>query len=275
MKFAHTVFALPFAMIGFTLAVADERYSFSYRLFGLVLLCMVFARSAAMGFNRYIDRDIDSRNPRTLQREIPSGKIKETSALAFTILMSVLFVATTWFINPLCLALSPVALIVVLGYSFTKRFTSLAHFFLGLGLSLAPIGAYLAVSGVFNIVPVLLSLSVLLWVGGFDVIYALQDEEFDKDNNLKSIPAMLGKKRALLVSILVHFVSILLIIACGFAGPFGSLFWVGTAVFAGLVIYQHLLVKPDDLSRVNVAFFTMNGVASILFAVFVIADLLF
>ena len=275
MKFAHTVFALPFAMIGFTLAAADAQYQFSLRLFGLVLLCMVFARSAAMGFNRYVDREIDSRNPRTLQREIPSGKIKENSALAFTVLMAVLFIATTWFINPLCLFLSPIALIVVLGYSYTKRFTALAHFFLGLGLSLAPIGAYLAVTGEFNIVPILLSLSVLLWVGGFDVIYALQDEEFDKSNNLKSIPAMLGKKRALLVSVVVHFVSILLIITSGIIGPFGLLFWVGTAIFATLVIYQHMLVKPDDLSRINVAFFTMNGVASILFAVFVIADLLF
>ncbi len=273
-KFAHTVFALPFAMIGFTLAVSDDRYIFSYRLFGLVLLSMVFARSAAMGFNRYVDRDIDSINPRTKKREIPAGIIKENSARFFTLLMGTLFIATSFFINPLCFYLSPVALTIVLGYSFTKRFTSLAHFFLGLGLSLAPIGAYLAVTGIFDIIPVLFSASVLLWVGGFDVIYALQDEEFDKSNNLKSIPAWLGKRTSLWVSSICHFLSILLIVIAGYLGPFGTFFWIGVLIFSLLIVYQHLLVKPNDLSRVNVAFFTLNGIASILFAMFVIADLL-
>lgn len=273
-KFAHTLFALPFALSGFALAVKDERYDFSWLSLILVLLCMVFARSAAMGFNRYLDREIDRRNPRTMNREIPAGVIRERSALFFTLLMSAGFIATTWFINSLCFYLSPVALFVILGYSFTKRFTAFSHMVLGLGLSLAPIGAYLAVSGTFDLIPVLLSVSVLLWTAGFDIIYALQDEEFDKENRLRSLPVMLGKKGALQFSSLIHLVSVAILIWMGFSGIFGLFFWIGLVVFAALVLYQHLLVKPDDLRRVNVAFFTLNGIASVVFAVFFILDTL-
>jgi len=271
-KFAHTLFALPFAMIGFTLAVSDERYTFSWLTFVLVLLCMVFARSAAMGFNRYLDREIDRRNPRTNQREIPAGIIREKSALLFTILMAVGFMLSTWFINTICFYLSPVALVVILGYSFTKRFTAFSHMILGLGLSLAPIGAYLAVSGEFALIPVLLSLSVLLWTAGFDIIYSLQDEEFDKENSLRSMPVMLGKVKALRLSSLIHFFSVLILVIVGFLGEFGWIFWTGMSIFSILVLYQHLLVKPDDLRKVNVAFFTLNGIASVVFAVFFIGD---
>jgi 4-hydroxybenzoate polyprenyltransferase len=281
-KFSHTVFALPFALIGFALGIlsllsgedeveiGSDYYIYTFLL---VLLCMVFARSAAMAFNRYLDRNFDAQNPRTAIREIPAGIISANSALLFTIIMSALFIITTYFINTLCFALSPVALLVVLGYSFTKRFTPLCHLVLGLGLSLAPIGAYLAVTGTFDLLPVLFSFTVLFWVSGFDIIYALQDEEFDKKYQLKSIPAWLGKTKALRVSEVLHVLSALCVVAAGLSGSFGTWYWIGTAIFIGLLVYQHLLVKPNDLSKVNMAFFTTNGIASVVFAVFVIVDI--
>lgn len=272
-KFSHTIFAMPFAIIGFFLAVQYADYEFSWRLFLLVLLCMVFARNSAMGFNRYVDRNIDKINPRTAVREIPSGKIKAKSALLFVILNSGLFITTTWFINQLVFFLSPVALLVVLGYSYTKRFTFLCHFVLGLGLALAPIGAYLSVTGKFDIVPLLFSFIVLFWTGGFDIIYALQDNDFDKENQLFSVPAWLGKKRALLVSTFVHLVSAILIVTAGFIASFGIWYWIGATIFLLLLTYQHVIVKPDDLSKVNLAFFTTNGVASVVFACFTVLSL--
>lgn len=282
-KFSHTVFALPFAVIGFVLGFTflkseaeDVAIDFNFYTYTLlfVLLCMIFARSAAMAFNRYLDRIFDSQNPRTALREIPAGIISANSALLFTIIMSVLFIITTYFINSLCLYLSPVALLVVLGYSFTKRFTPLCHLVLGLGLSLAPIGAYLAVTGIFDWLPVLFSFVVLFWVSGFDIIYALQDEEFDKKYKLKSIPVWLGKNKALKVSKLLHVLSALCVLGAGWLGSFGLWYWIGSLLFIGLLMYQHLLVKPNDLSKVNIAFFTTNGIASVVFAVFVVVDIL-
>jgi len=274
-KFSHTIFSLPFAFIGFFLAVSDEQYSLSFKLLLLVVLCMFFARNAAMGFNRYIDRDIDKKNPRTLIREIPMQIIKPSSAFLFVIINSILFIATTFFINKLCFYLSPIALLVVLGYSFTKRFTFLCHLILGIGLSLAPIGAYLAVTEEFDILPVLYSLAVLFWVSGFDIIYALPDEEFDITQNLKSIPAYIGKKNAIIVSIIFHSITAFFILLAGFYHNFAYLYWIGSLIFIGLLIYQHLLVKPNDLSKINIAFFATNGFASIFFSIFVIADLYF
>ena len=273
-KFSHTVFALPFALIGFFLATAYTSENISWKLLVLVILCMVFARTAAMAFNRYADKEIDKQNPRTAIREIPKGIISENAALFFVIINCILFITTTYFINEICFYLSPVALAVVLGYSFTKRFTSLCHLVLGLGLSLAPIGAYLAVAGEFHIIPIYFSLAVLFWVSGFDIIYALQDEEFDKEKNLKSIPAALGKKNALMFSNILHFCSALFIILAGLSAKFNFLYWIGTAIFISILIYQHTLVKPNDLRKVNIAFFTMNGIASLVFAVFVIGDLM-
>jgi 4-hydroxybenzoate polyprenyltransferase len=281
-KFSHTVFAMPFAMIGFFLAatkayVSDASVPGSPDLmarFFLVVLCMVAARSAAMAFNRYLDRHFDALNPRTAIREIPSGIISADSALWFTILMCGLFILSTAFINRLCLYLSPVALLVILGYSYTKRFTPLCHLILGLGLSLAPIGAYLAVTGAFHPLPILFSLAVLFWVGGFDIIYALQDEEFDRANGLHSIPSWLGKTRALRVSEVFHVLTAVFIISAGVQGGFGPWYWVGASLFLGLLVYQHTIVKPNDLSRVDLAFMTANGMASVAFAAFVIADLL-
>ncbi len=273
-KFSHTIFALPFAVIGYFLAITFTDAKFDFKLFGLVILCMVFARSAAMAFNRYIDRKIDEQNARTAIREIPAGIVKPQSALIFTIASSVFFITTTYFINTLCFYLSPVALAVVLGYSLTKRFTALCHLILGLGLSLAPIGAYLAVTGEFAWLPLFFSFAVLFWVSGFDIIYALQDEEFDKSKKLKSIPVWLGKKGALLLSTVLHICSASFVIYAGFYAHFNLWYWVGVAVFTGLLIYQHTLVKPNDLSKVNIAFFTTNGIASVIFAIFVLMDLL-
>jgi 4-hydroxybenzoate polyprenyltransferase len=273
-KFAHTIFAMPFAIIGYTLAVNLDEYDFSLRLLVLVILCMVFARNAAMGFNRYADRRFDALNPRTSERDIPAGRIGPKAAALFVAVNVILFITTTAFINRLTLYLSPVALLVILGYSLTKRFTSLCHFILGLGLSLAPIGAYISVTGSFSLVPVIYSFIVLSWTAGFDIIYALQDDEFDKTNKLHSIPSSTGKKRALLISGLVHFVTFILVISAGVAGEGGYLYWAGAAIFSGLLIYQHTIVKHDDLSKVTFAFQTTNGVGSVLFAVFVISDLI-
>ena len=239
----------------------------------LVILCMVFARSAAMAFNRWLDKNFDTKNPRTAIREIPSGIIKANNALLFVVLSCIAFIICCWFINRLCFYLSFVALFVVLFYSYTKRFTALCHLVLGIGLSLAPIGAYLAVTGEFDLLPLLFSATVLFWVSGFDIIYALQDEEFDKANNLHSIPAAVGKTKALGISELLHMLAAVSTVYAGFFGGFHFWYWIGIAVFLGMLVYQHLIVKPGDLSRVNIAFMTANGIASVVFSIFVLLDL--
>lgn len=310
-KFSHTIFAMPFALIGFVLGADAVSYSTPDIYYGtdqwnlnrtigwtadnaaddwiynhtdslrtimliklvLVVACMIFARSAAMAFNRYLDRHFDAKNPRTAIREIPAGIISSKNALLFTIICSVLFSATTFFLNNICFYLSPVALAVILGYSYTKRFTALCHLVLGLGLSLAPIGAYLAVTGHFDWLPLLFSFAVICWVSGFDIIYALQDEEFDRSQQLYSMPVFLGKAKALRLSELLHVCSAACVIVAGWYGGFNWLYWIGTAVFIGMLVYQHSIVKPNDLRRVNIAFMTANGIASVLFAIFVIADI--
>lgn len=274
-KFSHTVFAMPFALIGFSLAVSDDAYTFSLKLLILVVLCMIFARNAAMGFNRVADVKFDSMNPRTVNREIPAGKIKLSAAIVFVVINSVLFMTAAGFINRLTLFLSPVALIVILGYSYTKRFTSLSHFILGLGLSLAPVGAYISVTGKFDLLPVIYSMIVITWVGGFDIIYSLQDDEFDRLNQLHSLPSLTGRERSLLISGSVHALTFILVVIAGIMNKQGFLFWTGSAIFTILLVYQHLIVKPDNLEKVNMAFATTNGIASIVFALFTIADLFF
>jgi 4-hydroxybenzoate polyprenyltransferase len=271
--FTHTIFAMPFAFIGFFLAVNTTSNPFSWFKLILMILCMVFARNAAMAFNRYLDRDIDAKNPRTKTRDIPAGRISATNALLFTIINCLLFITATWFINKLCFFLSPIALLVVLGYSITKRFTALCHLVLGLGLSLAPIGAYLVITGEFALLPILFSLAVLCWVSGFDIIYALQDEDFDRNENLHSIPSYLGKKNALIVSNMLHILAALFVIVPIFFTPLGWPYFLGLAIFIGMLIYQHLLVKPNDLSKVNFAFMTTNGIASVAFAVCFLFDI--
>ena len=281
-KFSHTLFALPFALIGFFLGVFgkknfDEAGSPGMVIvllrFFLVLICMITARSAAMAFNRWLDRHFDARNPRTAIREIPRGIIAPHSALRFVIVCCILFMTTCWFINPLCFFLSPVTLFVILFYSYTKRFTPLCHLVLGIGLSLAPIGAFLAVTGKFEILPILFSGAVVCWVSGFDIIYAMQDVDFDKSEKLFSIPVVVGKSKALVVSSFLHMLSVVFVLLAGTLGNFGSWYWVGLVLFVGMLIYQHAIVKPDDLSRVNLTFMTANGVASVVFAIFVITDM--
>ena len=292
-KFSHTIFAMPFAMIGFflgiisiplsvvpgwhTLIIAPLGTKQILTKLILVILCMVFARSSAMAFNRYLDRHFDANNPRTALREIPAGVLSASGTLWFVIICSLLFMVCCWFINRLCFFLSPVALFVILGYSYTKRFTPLCHLILGLGLSLAPIGAYLAVTAQFDILPVIFSFTVLTWVSGFDIIYALQDEEFDRSQKLYSIPAAMGKANALRISKLLHVSSVIFVVLAGLYGSlygiFSWLYWIGVALFTGMLIYQHSIVNPGDLRRVNIAFMTANGIASVVFAAFVITDL--
>jgi len=290
-KFSHTIFAMPFALIGFFMGVytimnsGDTsslkgidviiEYSKTHRLiFIYIIACMVFARSAAMAFNRYLDREFDAKNPRTAIREIPSGIISPSSALRFTILNSMLFVGFAYMINITCFFLSPIALIIILGYSYTKRFTALCHVVLGLGLSLAPAGAFIAVTQSIDLSVILLSLAVIGWVSGFDIIYSLQDDAFDSSQGLWSIPSALGREKALRLSRILHIITAILIYIAGFQFDFGILYTIGAVLFTGLLVYQHSLVRPDDLSRVNIAFMTANGIASIAFAIFVIADLI-
>ena len=275
-KFSHTIFALPFALLGFFLATLDDGQLNAQKLL-LVVACMVFARSSAMAFNRYLDRDIDGLNPRTATREIPSGQISARSALLFVTLNATLFVACTAFLNPLCLLLSPVALAIILGYSYTKRFTYLCHFVLGLGLALAPIGAYLAVTATWGTLPILYGFVVLFWVAGFDIVYALQDVEFDREQQLRSVPTQLGRSGALRLGQLLHLLcgmilTVTLILQYQTYQSVGVLSATAGLLFVGLLIYQHRLVRPDDLSRVNLAFFTTNGLASLLFCSLVIID---
>ncbi len=290
-KFSHTIFAMPFALVGFFLGLvqpwfqhdylpsSNTTYPPFYLDFGLgtklllVILCMVFARSAAMAFNRYIDERFDKLNPRTAVREIPSGIIPKKHAFWFVVLNCLLFVTTTFFINKICFYLSPVALFVILFYSYTKRFTPLCHLVLGVGLSLAPIGAYLAITGRFDVLPILFSCTVFTWVSAFDILYALQDEEFDRSHQLNSIPVLLGRKNALLTARLLHLVTASIVVYTGFYGHFSTMYWIGAIVFIALLFFQHTLVKVNDISKINLAFGTTNGIASIVFASFVILSL--
>ncbi len=277
-KFSHTVFALPFAVVGLFLGiwasgVVEDVWLLAFK----VLLCMIFARSSAMAFNRWADQDIDAANPRTATRELPSGAMSSSHVLIFVIGNALLFIATTYLINPLCFYLSPVALAVVLGYSYTKRFTALSHFVLGLGLSLAPVGAYLAVTGSFAWLPVCYGLVVFFWVAGFDIIYALQDEGYDARTGLRSIPSLLGAEQALLVSRISHVVSAASLVGASYLlsvthFEMNLWQWVASALFIAILIYQHTLVRPGKLEKVNLAFFTSNGIASVLFGLIFLLD---
>ncbi|MGX1639980.1 UbiA-like polyprenyltransferase [Sphingobacterium sp.] len=271
--FAHSIFALPFAIIGFFLAIHTTDYQFEWKLFLLMLVCMVTARNAAMAFNRYLDRDIDALNPRTAVRDIPAGRISPKQALLFTVINCIVFMVACYFINFMCLVLSPIALFVILFYSYMKRISPLCHIVLGVGLGLAPVGAYLAVTGEFNIVPIFYGLAVLTWVSGFDIIYALQDEEFDKANGLNSIPANFGGKTALRISEVLHVLSFIFVLLPVLYMPVGTLYYIGVAFYAALLIYQHRIVSPTDLSKVDRAFMTTNGIASVVFAVFYLLDI--
>ena len=275
-KFEHTVFALPFAVM--SLFFAANGFP-AWQTVGWVLVAMVGARSCAMAFNRYADASIDSENPRTATRAIPAGLISKKAVGVFTAVSAGLLVLAAWRLNPLALMLSPVALFVVMGYSYTKRFTSFAHIWLGLSLSIAPIGAWIAVRGRFDILPLWLGGIVLLWVSGFDVIYACQDVEFDRRKGLYSIPTRLGVKGSLILSTWLH-VAMMAMLACvptlavvedvRLAAPF----WIGYAAVAALLVYEHAIVKPHDMSRVNAAFFTLNGAVSLVLMAVCVVDVL-
>jgi 4-hydroxybenzoate polyprenyltransferase len=289
-KFSHTIFAMPFALVGFFVGLmfeqqneialsgwekATDYFIGQWMVFLHILLCMIFARSAAMAFNRYLDRTFDAKNPRTSIREIPRGIISPASALQFTIINSILFMGSAWMINAICFLLSPIALIVILGYSYTKRFTALCHLILGLGLSLAPVGAFIAVTEQANLPIILLSAAVIGWVSGFDIIYALQDDAFDVSQGLYSIPGYMGRKNALQLSRLLHFITALLLIGFGYYNGMHWIYYTGLFIYISLLIYQQGIVKENDLSRVNIAFMTANGIASIIFAAFSITDLIY
>lgn len=274
MKIEHTLFALPFALIGYTLGGKAIGNFLDFKILFCVFLCMFFARNAAMAFNRFLDRDIDSKNQRTANREIPMGKIKSHEALVFVIINALLFWATTWFINSLCFSLAPIALFIILFYSYTKRMTSLCHFVLSIGLAIAPIGAYIAMTGKASAEALMYSLIVFFWSSCFDIIYALQDEEFDRAEGLHSMPVLLSRKKALLTARVGHTITGILVIANGIIGDSGFIYYIGATVFIIALIYQNSIVKENDLSRVNLAFGTTNGISSMVFGIFVILDLI-
>jgi len=269
-RFSHTVFALPFALISYFVAV-NGRIRWPNLL--LVLLAMVTARTAAMTFNRIVDRRIDALNPRTASRELVTGVIPVPHAVFLLLISSALFVLTTFFINPLAFLLSPAALGILFLYSFTKRFTSLTHFFLGLALGIAPVGAWVAATGRMNASPLILGAGVIAWVAGFDIIYACQDIRHDLETGLHSLVVRLGVPGALRFSSLLHLFAILLFASFGLMGGLGVIYFTGLFIAAGSFIYQHSIVSPRDLSRINIAFFTTNGVVSLSLFLCTVVDL--
>lgn len=273
-KFSHTIFAMPFALMAFVFALKSTEREFSWILLLQIVGCMVFARNVAMGFNRWTDWKIDRDNPRTASREIPAGKISPKSAIIFVIINALLFIAVSSSINLLTAILSPVALAVVMFYSYCKRFTSLAHIVLGLSLGIAPSAAYIATTGTLTFAPCLISLLVLTWCGGFDIIYALQDLDFDRQNGLHSIPVRFGVKGALYISIALHAISIASLILFSLYCPQGWLLWIGEALFCGCIILEHILVTPTHQRSIGIAFGTLNGIASLTLATFTILQLI-
>ena len=273
-KFAHTIFAMPFALMAFVYALWSTEAEFSWWLLVQVILCMVFARNVAMGFNRWADRDIDKENPRTADREIPAGKITPRNAMIFIVVNAVLFVATACTINLLTAILSPVALAVVMFYSYCKRFTALAHIVLGLSLAIAPAGAFIAVTGTLTWPVCLLSLLVLTWCGGFDIIYALQDAEFDRKRGLHSIPSTFSVATSLYISIALHCVSVASLVGFALLLPQSWVLWSGVALFTAILVAEHVLITPKKQRSIGIAFGTLNGLASLTLAAFVIANIL-
>ncbi|MCK9305361.1 MAG: putative 4-hydroxybenzoate polyprenyltransferase [Bacteroidales bacterium] len=273
-KFEHTLFALPFALTGFFMGVNSDQGEFSLKLLVLIILAMVFARNSAMGFNRWADRITDAKNPRTASREIPSSRLSAPGVMVFVLINSLLFVVVAGMINNLTLILSIPALVILLGYSYLKRFTALSHYGVGLALGIAPSAAYISVTGELAAAPLILSLTVFFWSGSFDILYSVADREFDIAEGLHSIPASVGIKKALVISAAGHIpVPILLWLLYSECSYFGVLYIAGTLIFCLLLIYQHTIVKSNDLSRLNQAFFTSNGLASVIFAILAIADI--
>jgi 4-hydroxybenzoate polyprenyltransferase len=262
-KFSHSVFALPFALAGATLAAS--RHGITAEKILWIVVAMVGARNAAMGFNRLVDHAIDARNPRTARRELPAGALSRAAVWVATLALTGLFVLACRMLNPLCLAISPFAILVIFGYSFTKRFTWGSHLVLGLALAIAPVGGWVAVAGAFDRIAWLLAAAVLFWVAGFDTVYACQDVDFDRASGLHSIPARFGLAGALNLARVFHATALGLLAAVGVAAGLHPLYWAGMAVIAGLVVWQHRLLHPEDLSRLGMAFFNANGTISVIY----------
>ena len=272
-KLPHTVFALPFALVGTILASRVAPVTAASLLW--IVMAFSSARFAAMGFNRIVDREFDRRNPRTMQREIPAGVISVRSAALAVAVASALFVLAAWQLNPLCLTLSPLALAWVLAYSYTKRFTRWSHLVLGAGLAIAPVGGYLSITGAWSDpwwMLIALATAVMTWVGGFDILYALQDVPFDRQHALHSVPVAFGERQALAIARLLHVLTVMMLALAGVAAGAGWLYGAGVVVAALLLLYEHSLVSADDFSRLDAAFFTMNGVISLVFFAFVLAE---
>ena len=270
-KFEHTIFALPFAVMSMFLASGGipKLVEISW-----ILVAMVGARSCAMSFNRIVDANIDANNPRTAMRAIPSGHLKTWETWIFTMISASLLILAAFKLNPLAFRLSPLALIITMVYSYTKRFTSFSHFWLGISLAISPIGAWIAIKGRFDILPILLGLAVMFWTAGFDIIYACQDFDFDKQNGLHSIPVKFGIRVSLWFSSGMHIFAVCILIGIGIISELGSTYLTGVGIVVAILIYEHAIVKPDDLSRVNLAFFTLNGMVSLVLMVLSIVDLL-
>lgn len=273
-KFSHTIFALPFALFSYVYALVSTDTRFDWLLLVKILLCMVFARNTAMGFNRWADRDIDAENPRTAGRDIPAGRITPRAAMTFVIINAVLFVAAAGWINMLALALSPVALVILVGYSLTKRFTAWSHMVLGLALACAPVGAYIAVTGTVAWFPVLLAAAVLSWTAGFDILYSLQDAEFDRSHGLHSVPSRFSATGSTAISIALHAVSVAATALMGYIYDIGVLYWIGFGLFTMILVVQHILYRPSQIYRIGASFGLVNGLASVCFAAMGIAGLL-
>jgi 4-hydroxybenzoate polyprenyltransferase len=269
-KFSHSLFALPFALA--SAAIAARGHGITVGRLLAIVLAMVGARTAAMGFNRIVDRRFDARNPRTAGRELPAGKVSLAAAAALTAASAVLFVGAAAWLGPLCLALSPVALLLVLGYSYTKRFTWLCHLFLGLAIAAGPGGAWIAVRGDLAAPALWLMLAVATWIGGFDILYALADRDFDRTAGLHSIPARFGVRGALAASALLHVITLAALAMLARAGGLGAVYLAGVALIAGILVWEHAIVRPGDLSRLDMAFFNLNGYVSVAFLVATVAD---
>lgn len=273
-KFSHTIFAMPFALLSFTYAwMTTEPEKPLWLLLLQVVGCMVFARNVAMGFNRWADREIDARNPRTANREIPAGVISARGAMWFIVINAILFITLAALINPLCGWLSPVALAIVMFYSYCKRFTSLAHIVLGISLGIAPVGAYMAVTGTSTWECWVLALIVITWCSGFDIIYALQDAEFDRENGLHSIPSHFSARTSLIISALLHIASIAFLVVFAMSQPQSWLLWVGCALFTLILASEHYIVTPKRQRNIGIAFGTFNALASLSLATFLILNL--
>jgi 4-hydroxybenzoate polyprenyltransferase len=262
-KFSHTVFALPFALAA--TAVAARGHGITLAQVLAILVAMAGARTAAMGFNRIVDRRLDARNPRTASRELPTGKVTVLAAGLLTAASAAVFVAAAASLGRLCLLLSPVVLALVLGYSFTKRFTWLCHLFLGLAIGLAPAGAWIAVRGDLGVPALWLSAAVATWIGGFDILYALADRDFDREAGIHSIPAHFGIAAALALSAILHVGTVLALLAAGWAAGLGVVYYGGVATVAAIFVYEHAILRPSDLSRLDVAFFNLNGYVSLVY----------